>query len=155
MAFFTMLFTSGKPVINIDSITEIKIKNNLFQSMIEISFIESGHIKTRGMVIEKDQMDNIVSVFLSEQLIEEKDSKANKKVSKRTIIVLLFIFVFYSFYKSNNPNVKMYFHGVIFTILTLLIVIKMIKNTVFLKNKITNKEKNSLQNCNPPRSSLD
>lgn len=139
MAFFTMLFTSGKPVINIDSIAEIKIKNNLFQNNIVIYFVESGRIKGRGLIVEKDQIDNIVNGFLSVQLIEEKDIKDNKKDSKKIIIFLIFGFIFYLFYKHNNPNGMMYFNGIIIAIVTLITIIKMMKNTVFIRNRIISK----------------
>lgn len=147
MAFYTMLFTSGTPVVNIDTITGMKIKNKLSQNIVEISFVESGRIKGRGLILEKDQVDIVINSLLSEQLIEQKDIKINKNGAQiRSVLFIslpMFVSFFYSIY-NHNPKVQMYFYGTFIMIVSLYIIVKMIRKTINPMNRTIRKTDSGL-----------
>ena len=73
MAFYTMLFTSGTPVIKKESIYRIRIQKLLFNKVLIIIYKEGGRYKRRSLVLEKDYIDEVTELLLSEKLIEDKD----------------------------------------------------------------------------------
>ena len=135
MAFNIMLFTSGTPIIDIETIRSIKIKKVFFKyTAIEILFIESGRIKGRALILDKDQVDLMIERVLAEKLIAEDDIKINKKSDKiKSFLVFLIPFCFsmalvYTQYSKLQP----YINGGYFLILSFWLIIKMLRNSVFL-----------------------
>ncbi len=153
-AFNTMLFSSGTPVIDIQTIRSIKIKNFLLKyTVVEILFIESGRVKTRGLILEKDQVDLMIEKVLAEKLITENAIKINSRADKikfiSPFIILVVIFPLL-FYLTDTLKLAQYFNGSWFFILSLFLIIKMLRNSVFLSKEtlhkgFTQKEKVELQ----------
>lgn len=142
MAFNTMLFTSGTPVIDIQTIRSIKIKKYLFQfTAVEILFIEAGRIKGRGLILDKDQVDLMIERVLAEKLITEEDVQINTKWHKSRLLLVSLIPLLFSmiFIFTQNLKLQQYFNGVIFFILSLLLIIKILKDSVFLSKETLNK----------------
>lgn len=136
MAFNVMLFTSGTPVIEISSIRKIKIKNIFLKTAaVEISFIESGRIKGRSLILEKDQVDNMMNSLLAEKLIAKDDIKINEIGSKINAVLPMItpaIFTFFFIY-TDNLKLQQYFFGTFMTLLSLFVIVKMLKNSLFLR----------------------
>ena len=136
MAFNVMLFTSGTPVIEISSIRKIKIKNIFLKTVtVKISFIESGRIKGRGLILEKDQVNIMINSLLAEKLIAKDDIKINKIGSKINAVLPMItpaIFTFFFIY-TGNLKLQLYFFGTFMTLLSLFVIVKMLRNSVFLK----------------------
>ena len=142
MAFNIMLFTSGTPVIDIQNIRSIKIKNYLYKyTAVEILFIESGRIKGRGLILEKDQVDLMIEKVLAEKLITEDDIKVNTKASKiKTILPFIMIFIgsIICIYILKT-RLYQYFYGVIMFIFSFCLIIKMLRNSIFLSPETVTK----------------
>lgn len=106
MAFNMMLFTSGTPVIDIQSVRSIKIKKYFLKTIgIEILFIESGRIKSRGLILENDQADVMIERVLAEKLITKDDIKINKKsdnLKPLLFFLIPFISSFFFIYTQNH-----------------------------------------------------
>ena len=73
MAFYTMLFTSGTPVIKKKSIYKIRIQKLLFNKVLIIIYKEGGRYKRRSLVLENDHIYEVTELLLSEKLIEDKN----------------------------------------------------------------------------------
>jgi transcriptional regulator with XRE-family HTH domain len=138
MAFNTMLFASGTPVIDIQTIRSIKIKKILLKFMaVEILFIESGRIKERGLILEKDQVDVMIERILVEKLITEDDIKINKKIDKYKPLFIFLMIVIFSILCNYTGNAKLvqYFYGLYFFVLSLYLTVRMLRNSVFLSSE--------------------
>lgn len=143
MAFNIMLFTSGTPVIDIQTITSIKIKKKFLKTAgIEISFIESGRIKVRGLILEKDQVDVMTERVLAEKLITEDDIKINKIEDKLKPLLIFLIPVFSQFLFIYTQNIKLqqYSNGVYIFILSFYLILKMLRNSVFISSEKKSKK---------------
>ena len=141
--FYIMLFNSKTPVIDIQTIRSIKIRKNYFSNTtsVEIYFIESKRLKARGLMLEKDQVDLMIARVLEEKLISEADVKINTKqnfVGPLLLFALLAIclqaIIFSQVLKSPQ-----YYQSLIIFILSLLMIIKMFRNSVFLSKETLNK----------------
>jgi len=73
VAFYTMLFTSGTPVIKKESIYRIRVQKLLFNDVLVIIYKEAGRYKRRSLVLEKDHINEVTELLLSEKLITDKD----------------------------------------------------------------------------------
>ncbi len=138
MAFNIMLFSSGTPVIDIQTIRSIKIKKVLLKfTAVEILFIESGRIKGRGLILDKDQVDEMIERILAENLITKDDIKINKKIDKYKLLfsVLLYGVFFFLLGYMGSIELKQYFNGLYFFLLSLYFIVKMLKNSVFLSSE--------------------
>ena len=142
VAFYTMLFTSGSSLIKVENITKIKIQKNIFNNFVVIFHRESGRLKERFLVLEKNQVDTMKNSLLSEKLIEEKDIKLkSKKISIQTyIIALVIIAPFYMLFFKKVNEMMAYYYGAIVLFASAILMIKMmlkLNNTLF--NKTTNR----------------
>ena len=86
-ALNTMLFGSGTPVVNIADITNIKMDRKLFHNFVNISIIESGRIKQRGLILDKEQIQPMIDALLAANLMDKKDIKVNTKREKIKLIL--------------------------------------------------------------------
>ncbi|MFA9192547.1 helix-turn-helix domain-containing protein [Flavobacterium sp. FZUC8N2.13] len=138
----TMLFGSGSPVVNIDAIINIKIEKKLSYNIVNISILESGRIKQRGLVLEKEQMQTVIDTLLVEKLLDKKDIKINTK-SERIKFALFFVYImgtclFLSYYPKLNYLTTYFQSGILF-IVCLNVILKMLQNSVFLNSDIRSK----------------
>lgn len=134
-----MLFASGTPVVNIADITNIKIQKSLSYTIVNISILESGRIKQRGLILEKEQIQPLIDTLLEENLLDKKDIKISTKREKiRLIIFSLYIIstCLFLFYNPKQLHVTTYFQAVIMLIISLVIIVKMLRNSVFLNREI-------------------
>lgn len=137
MAFNMMLFTSGTPVIDIQSVRSIKIKKYFLKTIgIEILFIESGRIKSRGLILENNQADVMIERVLAEKLITKDDIKINKKSDNLKPLLFFLIPFISSFFFIYTQNIKLqqYFNGVYFLLFSFYLIVKMLRNSVFLSS---------------------
>lgn len=98
LSFYTILFTSGSPVIKRNTIIKIKLKKRLrLFNTIQIKYKSLGRIKTRNIVVENDQVDTALYLLKDEELIQEKDIDYNygkvKIYSLIATVVLIFILI--------------------------------------------------------------
>ncbi len=140
--FYIMFFNSVTPTIDIKAIRSIKIKKYFFDAAgVEIYFIESGRIKGRGLILRKDQFNEMIDKVLAEKLVSESDIKHSSITKFLRPLILFFIpiiflqaIIFSQFLKSPQ-----YYQSIIFFILSLLLIIKMLKDSVFLPEETLNK----------------
>lgn len=140
--FYVMFFNSNTHVIDIQTIIAIKIRKNLIDGTgVEIYYLESGRIKVRGLLLYKDQVDLMIKKALAEKLIILNDVKISTRLSfLRTLVlfltpaVALQAIIFSQVLKSPQ-----YYQSAFFFILSLLMIIKMLKDSVFLSKETLNK----------------
>ena len=97
-SFYTILFTSGSPVIKRNTIIKIKFKKRLWLfNTIQIKYKSFGRIKTRSFVVENDQVNTALNLLKEEELIQENDIDYNygkvKIYSLIATVVLIFILI--------------------------------------------------------------
>ena len=75
MALYSILFTSGSPVIYRDKIVKIQFKKTLLFNSIVIKYKDFGKIKKRGILLTNNQIeiDTALEILLTEKLIEDKN----------------------------------------------------------------------------------
>lgn len=89
VAFYSMLFTSGTPIIKTCDIKKIKLLRILFFNTVVVYYQELGRIKKRGLIIEDSQVDTVIGILKSEKLIKEKDINLNKKKGDNFVFILM------------------------------------------------------------------
>ncbi len=138
IAFKTLLFTSGATLIKKDHITKIKLIRSLSKNVLVISHKESGRIKERGIVLEKNQVATVKNVLLSEGLIEEKNIHLNNKtiILRMALSTLMILGAFYLVYTMGIKEM-MFYYGAIFLSLS---IIELVKITVKLTQPIRSKK---------------
>ncbi len=142
LLFYIMFFNSVTPTIDIRTIKSIKIKKYFFDTAgVEIYFIESGRIKGRGLILRKDQFDEMIDKVLAEKLVSESDIKHNSITKFLRPLILFFIPAIFlqAIMFSQFLKLPQYYQSVIFFILSLLLIIKMLKDSVFLSKETLNK----------------
>ena len=77
IAFYSMLFTSGSPVILKDKMVSVKFKKALFFNLIQIKYKEFGLVKKRSMILTNDQVeiDHVLQVLLANELIKKENTE--------------------------------------------------------------------------------
>jgi len=128
MAFYTMLFTSGTPVIKKESIYKITVQGKMYNKVLAIIYKESGRYKRRHLILENDQISEATELLLSENLIAEKDI-----VPKRSFFnVLPFVIsmpLFFLFLKDIQ-TIMMVYYAMVITILGLIVLVGMLRKTI-------------------------
>jgi hypothetical protein len=105
-------------------------------------FIESRRIKTRGLILDKDQVDVMIERVLAEILITENDIKINFRAAKIKFILPFTILVVICpllFYVTDTLELGQYFKGITFFILSFYIIKKMLRNSVLLSKETLHK----------------
>ena len=94
-AFYSMLFTSGSPVILKDKIINVIFKKVIFFNIIEIKYREFGLAKRRSLVFTNDQVeiDHALSILLEEGLIKKENIKLNGRKIEIYSQVMTFIII--------------------------------------------------------------
>jgi transcriptional regulator with XRE-family HTH domain len=137
-ALNTMLFGSGTPVIKIADVTNIKVDRKAFHNIVTISIIESGRIKQRGLILEKDQVKPMIDVLIAANLLDKKDIKINAK-SDKTKIILFCVYMFatglFVYYNPKLLYLTTYFQSGILLITCLVLIVKMFRNSIFLNRE--------------------
>jgi transcriptional regulator with XRE-family HTH domain len=133
LAFFSMLFFSfGSSLIKLEDIHKIKIQRILFINRVVILHKESGQLKKRYLIFEKNQIGTVKDILLSEKLIKEKDIQLEEKRIHYFVFVLTFI-IFFTPYSliwkngSNNVPEWMTSNGTSAIILSFVLIILMIR----------------------------
>jgi len=142
VAFYTILFTSGSSLIKEEKITKIVIRKKGPYNVVVISHIESGRLKERGLILEKNQVDDMKDSLLSEKLIDKKNImlKANK-LSIHTFFMVLTVIVGLYVMMSKEGNQKFgYCFGFIMLFGNVMLLGKMILKLIHpLHNKVINR----------------
>lgn len=131
VAFNTIIFTSGSSLIKMENISKIIIRKNLFNSVVVILHKESGRLKERFLLLEKNQVESVKDSLLLEKIIEEKNIKFNYNSLVYNCIVALVIIVilFVHFFRGNNQTIYYYSALILFldTVLLIKMMMKLIK----------------------------
>ena len=130
MAFYTMLFTSGSPVIEKKSIYRIRIQKLLFNEVLVIIYKEAGRYKRRSLVLEKDYINEVTELLLSEKLIEDKDIDLKVGIMRTLPFTMLYVFFAPSFLFLKDKETMIVYYGTVITILILVVLIEMFKNSI-------------------------
>lgn len=83
IAFYSMLFTSGSPVILKDKIVNVIFKKGIFSNVIHVKYKEFGLVKQRSVLLTNDQfeIDQALQVLLAEGLIKKENIELNGRKS--------------------------------------------------------------------------
>lgn len=133
-----MLFGSGTPVINVSDITNIKMERKSIFSILNISILESGRIKQRGLIVEKDQVQPMIDALLAANLLDKKNIKINVKDDKTKVFLFcLYIFAtcLFVYYNPKLLYLTTYFQSGILLITCLVLIVKMFRNSIFLNRE--------------------
>ena len=137
VAFKTLLFTSGATLIKKDHITKIKLIKSLSQNVLVISHKESGRIKERGIILEKDQVAAVKNILLSEGLIEEKNIHLNNKTIILQIVLstLMMLGAFYLVHTMGIKEMGFYYGAILLSvgIITLVQMTVKLMQPIFIK----------------------
>ncbi len=128
-AFYSMLFTSGSSSIERDKIKKIKIQRKLFNNIVVIILKESGRLKKRALIIEKNKLDLMKDILLSEKLIENKNIKIiDDKINILGFAIAFIIlpnFVNYMYNWDKTEEILMYY-GFFMIIISLSLLVNMV-----------------------------
>ncbi|MBF4470764.1 MULTISPECIES: helix-turn-helix domain-containing protein [Flavobacterium] len=130
-----MLFSSGSPVVSFANITSIKVNSKMSQNILSISFMESGRIKQRGMILEKDQVQPMMDVLLTWNIFDKKDMEMNKKPQiLKVIFFCLYILTssLFVFYNPKQLYLTTYLQSGLLLVICFILIGKMLRNSVFL-----------------------
>jgi len=141
VAFYTLLFTSGTSLIKRESISKIMIKKALPYTTVVISYRESGRLKERGLLLEKDQIDTMKDSLLSENLIEENNIKLKASLFSllnfNFVLISFILFYVLVFKKFDQMG---FYYGAITVFISVTFIIKMILRSISpMGNKTTNR----------------
>lgn len=142
-ALNTMLFGSGTPVVNIADIINIKMEKKLSYNIVNISIIESGRIKQRGLILEKEQIQPMIDTLLEGNLFDKKDIKINVKREKIKLILFcsyLIAICLFVFYYPKLSYLNTCLQSGIMLIVCLNLIVRMLRNSVFLNRDIITKD---------------
>ena len=141
LAIRTLLFSSNSSLINVESITEIRIQRKLLHSELLIFYKESGRVKDRVLLFEKGMEENMKNILLSEKLIEDKELKLNKNTPSFQLFVplLTYIVILHTTFFSKTTNFALYF-GVAMLLISILMIIETL---YYLNYESANKTKES------------
>ncbi|WP_348823965.1 helix-turn-helix domain-containing protein [Flavobacterium aestuarii] len=134
-ALNTMLFGSGTPVVNITDISNIKIQKHLSYNFVNISIIESGRIKQRGLILEKEQIQPMINTLLEKNLLDKKDIKMNKKSQILKLIFFCLYILISSLFVFYNPKLlylTTYLQSGLLLVICFILIGKMLRHSVFL-----------------------
>lgn len=111
MAFYSILFTSGSPLIYRDKIVTIQFKRTLLFNSVVIKYKDFGRIKKRGILFTNNQVeiDTAIEILLSEKLIEEKNIEYKGKLIELysyALSAILSIPLFYLFLYGKMINIS-------------------------------------------------
>jgi len=111
LAFYSILFTSGSPVIYRNKIVKIQFKKTLLINSIVIHYKDFGRIKKRGIPLTNKQVeiDTALEILLSEKLIEEKNIEYKGKLIELysyALSIILSIPLSYLFLYGNIINLQ-------------------------------------------------
>lgn len=95
LAIKSILFISNTSIIKVEDIRKIKIKRSLFQNVLLIFHKDSGRIKRRGLVLTKEQVENMKNSLVAERLIKEKDIELKINIINSQIFTLALIFIIF------------------------------------------------------------
>jgi len=134
LAIRTILFSSNSSLINVENITEIRIQKKLLHNELLIFHKESGRVKDRVVLFEKNKEENMKNILLSEKLIDEKEIKLNKKIFSIQVFVplLTYIVVLIFFAFNKTTNITLYF-GLIMLLVSILLIIETLYYLVFAR----------------------
>lgn len=141
VAFYTLLFTSGTSLIKRERISKIIIKKALLYTTVVISHRESGRLKERGLLLEKDQVEIMKNSLLSENLIEENNIKLKARLfSLQNLNLVLISCTFFYLMVFKKFDQIGFYYGAIIVFISVPLIIKMIlRLTRSLNSKTTNR----------------
>ena len=115
VAFYTLLVSSGSSLIKKENIVKIKMKKTFYFTSVVIVYRESGRLKERGLLVEKDQVDTMKDCLLSDKLIEEKNIKLKFSLFSLQNIpfALIMIVLFYVLVFKKFDQVGFYYGGIL------------------------------------------
>ena len=141
VAFYTILFTSGSSLIKMENISKIMIKKTSYNTAVVILHRESGRLKERSLLIEKDQIEIMKDSLLSEKLIEENNIELKTSMfSLQKIIIALTMIIFFFGMVYKKADQTIYYYGAIVLLVSIPLIIKMILRSISpLGSKTTNR----------------
>jgi transcriptional regulator with XRE-family HTH domain len=136
LAFYSILFTSGSSLIKKENITKIIIKKTLYFTTVVIVHRESGRLKERTLILEKDQIEIMKDCLLSEKLIEVDDIKLKTGLFSFQTISLAFLgIVFFYVMMFKKIDQMMIFYGGAFLFGSFLLISKMIQRSINISGR--------------------
>lgn len=133
MAIYTMLFTSGTPLIYRNQIKNIGLKSSIFGNAIVIEHRDMGRLKKRSIIVEKDKIESIKDILLEEKLSINADIKTDKKgIRFKESINFIIFFILFSrmIFFNKSASEGMWAYGFITFALSGVILFLIIKGII-------------------------
>ena len=116
MAIYTILFTSGSPVIYRNSIKRIRLQNTIMGNVIYIDYLDNWRFKKRALLVTKDEIEGLKQTLLEENLSNNNDFKTDRKTigyGGGIIFIAIFITFFTKSLFENTAISGMWVYGTI------------------------------------------
>ena len=130
VAFYTMLFTSGIPVIKKKSIYKLRIQKFLFNHVLVIIYKEDGRYKRRLLVLDKEHIYEVTEMLWSEKLIEDKDIDLKGGIPGIWSFTMAYVLFATSFLFLKDTQAMIVYYGTAIPIVVLVVLIGMLRNSI-------------------------
>ena len=130
LAFYTMLFTSGIPVIKKESIYKLRIQKFLFNHVLIIIYKEEGRYKRRSLVLDKEHIYEVTEMLLSEKLIDDKDIDLKGGIPGIWSFTMAYGLFAPSFLFLKDTQAMIVYYGTAIPIVVLVVLIGMLRNSI-------------------------
>jgi len=131
VAFYSILFTSGSSLIKMENVSKIMIKKTFYFTTVVILHRESGRLKERALILEKDQIEIMKDSLLLENLIDENNIKLKTNLfSLQKIILAISMLIFFFVMVFKKADQMMLYYGVIFLFGSAALIFKMILRSI-------------------------
>lgn len=131
VAFYSILFTSGSSIIKMENVSKIMIKKTFNFTTVVILHRESGRLKERNLILEKDQIEIMKDSLLLENLIDENSIKLKTSLfSLPNIMLTLPMLIFFFVMVFNKADQMMLYYAVIILFGSATLIFKMILRSI-------------------------
>ncbi len=138
LSFYSIIFTSGTPVIPKNKIIKITVRKSKFTNSIKIKFKDSNRTKYRGLILTNSQIDEALEILRKENLIENKNIKGfsdrkAENISFYLSFLILFPILYYAFSVPiiNFSNYNTFSLSLIYGI-AIAVIFSLIKKLIYL-----------------------
>jgi len=131
VAFYSILFTSGSSIIKMENVSKIMIKKTLYFTTVVILHRESGRLKERTLILEKDQIEIMKDSLLLENLIDENSIKLKTSLfSLPNIMLTLPMLIFFFVMVFNKADQMMLYYAAFLLFGSATLIFKMILRSI-------------------------
>ena len=130
-AVYAILFTSGSSFIKMENVSKIIMKKQSTLNVLVISHRESGRLKDRYIILEKNQVDSLKETLLLENLIDAENIKLKTNLFSLQNFITTFIMIIMSymmfFKKAHQIG---FYYGALTGFISVVLIVRMIRKSI-------------------------